>query len=340
MAMTGKMYYDTKKGRLIEIGSFLELDLRASGEYYTEKINIARLNSGRSGIYHALRLLDRNTIYLPFYLCPDVKLFLESRSIIIKYYNISKDFEPLLSQNEEESAILIVNYFGLFTKSKLIRIKDRFRNVIVDNCGAFFMPGLDGCYNIYSCRKFFGVPDGCYVVGPGAGAKNYDYPYDQSSETSAYLLKRIEKGCSELYQERMMNEERIDHSGVLKMSNLTWSLMSSIDYDFILSRRRENFVYTCSLYAKINMINPDQYSDVKTVPLFYPLVVKDKDLVEKLRINGIYTGRRWNHVIKEVPDVSFEAFLSSYMVPLPIDQRYNKDDMNYCFKIFCKVVKQ
>jgi hypothetical protein len=336
--MTGNMFSNIRRKDKLEIGSFLELDLKYTGEYFEDDINTARLNSGRSGIYHALRVLNCTTIYLPVYLCPDVKHFLNRKSINIRYYTLSEELEPVLDRNEDYSALLVVNYYGVFSKIKLEKLKDKYNNVIIDNCGAFFMPSLPGCFNVYSCRKFFGVPDGCYVIGPGAGSDSYYYPYDQSSDTSAFLLKRIEKGCSEVYQERMKNEERIDNSDVLKMSHLTRSLMCSLDYDFIMTKRKENYVYIDSLFGTINLIKPNQFADDNSVPLFYPLVVNDKNLVEKLRMHGIYTGRRWDNVLKEVAGDSFEALLSSLMIPLPIDQRYGKEEIDYCYEVFCKVV--
>jgi hypothetical protein len=264
---------------------------------------------------------------------------LESKSIFVKLYNISDDFEPLLDANEKDSAILIVNYFGLFSKKKLAQIKERYNNVIIDNCAAFFMQKLSGCFNIYSCRKFFGVPDGCYVIGPEAGREVYNYPKDQSSDTSAFLLMRIEKGCNASYKDRMKNEERINNSGILEMSTLTRSLMCSLDYDTIRKKRKDNYLYASSLFEPFNLIIPYKFSDDDSVPMFYPLVVKDEKLVGKLQTYGIYTGRRWIDVLKKVNVDSFEAFLSTYMVPLPIDHRYGQKELDYCFEVFSKVVR-
>lgn len=331
--MTGKMFCGTKEEFKMEIGSFLELELKNTGEYFDDSDNTARLNSGRSGIYHSLRMMNCSTIYLPYYLCPDVKIFLEKKSVVVKSYNISDQFVPLLEENEKGSAILIVNYFGLFSKVKLTDLKDRYNNVIIDNCGAFFMEPLPGCFNVYSCRKFFGVPDGCYVIGPDAGSEIYDYPQDHSSDTSAFLLMRIEKGCSASYQERMKNEERIDNSDVLKMSKLSNVLMRSLDYYSIRKKRKENFLLACTIYGSFNLIKPDNFTDDRTVPLFYPLVVKDEKLVDKLQEHGIYTGRRWISVCNEVRVDSFEAYLSRYMVPIPIDQRYGENELNNCAEI-------
>lgn len=334
--MSGKMSSKKSKETRIEIGSFIELELKKCGEYFDDGPNTARLNSGRSGIYHVLRILKCSTIYLPYYLCPDVRNFLEEKLIRIKYYNINNDFEPILEKNESNSAVLIVNYFGIFSRQKLLLIKERYRNPIIDNCGAFFMQNLQECYNIYSCRKFFGVPDGSYVIGPNAGLTENDYMQDYSSDTSSFLLKRIEYGCSTVYQERMKNEERINKSGVLKMSLLTKSILCSLDYEFIKSKRMHNYKYVSQLYRTFNLISPDLIKEEVSVPLFYPLVIKDKSLVEKLQSFGIYTGRRWIHVLKEVKKNSFEAFLTSYLVPIPVDQRYTEKELDFCFNSFRK----
>jgi len=327
-------------GKRIEIGSFLELDLKRGSEYYSDESNIARLNTGRSGIIHSLQLLHCKTIYLPYYLCPDVRTFISRFNITIKYYNISPDFEPLLENNEEDSAILIVNYFGLLPESKLKNLKLKYSNVIIDNCSAFFMPPIKDTFNVYSCRKFFGVPDGCYVIGPGAGegvAKTY--AKDFSSDTSLFLLKRIEVGSSASYRERMKNEERLDNAGILRMSDLTIALLSGLDYLEIRTRRKANFDYAVSIFKEYNLLDMSKYWDKNTLPMFYPLVVRDILLVDKLKAQGIFTGRRWAHVVKEVMPGTFEEFISNYMVPIPIDQRYGEEELDYCLDVIQKLLR-
>jgi hypothetical protein len=323
----------------VEIGSFLALDLNKTGEYFADSSNLARLNSGRCGIYHSLKILNCSTIYLPYYLCPEVDEFLVKREIKTIKYSINSDFTPVLECNEEDSAVLIVNHFGMLSERKLFKMKKKFVNVIIDNCAAFFSPALPDCFNIYSCRKFFGVPDGCYVIGPNAFSSIEGYPEDQSSETASYLLKRIEKGCSEVYEERMQNESRINKSGIMRMSKLSQSLLCTIDYIGIRRKRYENFKYASKLYESFNLLNLNKFKTNDCIPLFYPLVVKDSDLIKKLQYKKIYTGHRWNSVLSEVTPNSLEAFLSKYMVPIPIDQRYSKSELDYCFKIISEIAE-
>jgi len=324
----------------MEIGSFIGLDLRDNLEYYKGEKNIARLNSARAGIYHACRTLNCGLIHIPFYLCPTVKRFLSEHGITIKQYFINDNFEPIDISQQKCEAVLLVNYFGIISSGKIKSLASRFKNVIIDNSAAFYSEPMEGCLNVYSPRKFFGVPDGCYVIGAHADKYVVDYGQDFSSNTASFLLKRMEYSTSETYGERMRNEERIDGSGVLKMSQLTRSLLKSINYSSVKVKRHSNMQYASDLFQSINRLNPAFYSDELCVPMVYPLVIEDETLTERLRANKIYVGRLWKAVLEEVPKNSFEAFLSKYLVPIPIDQRYSKGDISLIYILIVEGVRQ
>jgi len=313
----------------MEIGSFIELDLRNTGEYYKQEGNIARLNAARASIYHATRLLDCSIIYLPYYLCSVVRDFLLQKGLVIKYYYLSEGFEPLLQENEPDSAMLIVNYFGILSNSYISKLSKKFQNVLIDNSPAFYDKPLKGCYSIYSPRKFFGVPDGSYLIGTDAARLTEEYKQDYSSETSLFLLKRIEFGSNSVYKDRMLNEDRISISDVLKMYILNRTLLINVDYESIKTKRQSNFKFAHDIFGQINIIDPMFAADKDTVPMVYPLVIEDNTLVEKLKEKRIYTGRLWKHVLSEVKEGSFEARLSEFLIPIPIDQRYGPEELNY-----------
>jgi hypothetical protein len=322
----------------MEIGSFIELDLKQSGEYYHSQ-DIARLNSGRAGIFYSLQLLGLKKIYMPFYQCPSVSAFLINKKIeVVKYY-LNAFLQPEMEVNEPESALLIVNYFGLFDDVQLMEISKKYNNVIVDNSQAFFTKPIVSLLNVYSPRKFFGVPDGCYVIGRNAVKNEFLHQRDISSDTSSFLLKRIELGCSAVYKERMMNEKRIDQSDVKRMSVLTHSLLANIDYTQIKERRIANFNYAHSLYKSMNKINVDSFIGENVVPMVYPLVIEKAELVDVLKTNHIYTGRWWSHVLSEVEIPGIEVHLSKYMIPLPIDQRYGVKEIECIHSVILENIK-
>lgn len=320
---------------LMEIGSFIEMDLKSTGEYFKDN-RLARLNSGRAGILYALTILKLKKIYIPYYQCPSVFSFLIANGIELLPYNLDADLEPVLNKNEKDSAVLIVNYFGLFDSYKLHRLQKKYINVIIDNSQAFFTRALVGCMNIYSPRKFFGVPDGGYVIGPTAKTLEFTLQQDYSSDTAGFLMKRIEMGCKAVYQERQLNEERIDNAGVRRMSLLTKSMLQGIDYTKIKKIRRKNFLYAHHVFKSINQLNISSLQSLFSVPMVYPLLIEQEELVGVLKEQGIYTGRWWAHVLKSVDDASIEYKLSQYMIPIPIDQRYGKNEIDLIHSVISK----
>ena len=150
----------------MEIGSFIELQFYKDCEYYNNEKNIARLNTGRAAIYHAFRITSCDSIWLPVYQCDTVRDFLIKKNVKIKYYHIDKDFNPIDLKQDDNDAVLLVNYFGIMSETRMKNMASKYNNVIVDNSQAFFCNPIDGCLSVYSCRKFIGVPDGAYVIGP------------------------------------------------------------------------------------------------------------------------------------------------------------------------------
>ncbi|SMO50464.1 hypothetical protein SAMN06265379_10252 [Saccharicrinis carchari] len=311
-----------------EIGSFIGLDLEGTHEYYNNELDMARLNSARSGIYHACGLYGYHTVYLPYYLCPSVNKYLTDHGIKTIKYHINAHFEPIDVKQEDNSAFVIVNYFGILSHSKMKAIAGKFRNVIVDNSAAFYAQPVEDCYSVYSPRKFFGVPDGCYVIGQYASKGMDAYAQDRSAGTSSFLFATIEQGTNLTYSERMKNEERIDKSGPLRMSALTQCLLKNVNYPRIAAKRKENFKYAHFHFSKINQLDPLQSFDDTCVPMVYPLLIEKEDLDKKLREKKVYVGRLWTSVLQQVDPDTFEARMSKYMVPLPIDQRYGRSEIN------------
>ncbi len=313
-----------------EIGSFLELELRKNMEYYRGK-NIARLNSGRAAIFHAIRILGCREIYIPFYECPLVSEFLEQNKITVNYYALNSQFQPMISEKlSENTAILIVNYFGIFSKNNMEQIIRLYKNVIIDNAQAFFSQPISCCINIYSARKFIGVPDGSYVVGKGVNNYIEEYEQDYSSDTGLFLLQRIEYGCSKkVYESRIQNEERINQSGIKQMSKLTHAILDSVDYRNIIKKRKSNFSICCELFQEMNRLDCTRWYDDTCVPMVYPLVMEQESLQDELLKQHILQGRWWKYLLEKIPSDSLECYMSKYMIPITVDQRYQEKDFKY-----------
>jgi hypothetical protein len=226
----------------MEIGSFIEIQFPKGREYYKQEKDIARLNTGRSAILHAFRVTGATTIWIPYYQCDSVRDMLMKHGANIKYYHIDKNWDPTDLDAKDDEAVLFVNYYGIMSSERMAVLAGMSKHSIIDNCQSFFCLPVEGAMNVYSCRKFVGVPDGAYVIGKDAHQAIKDYPQCYSSDTAAFLLMRIEYGCEgKGYEARMINEHRIDSEDVMRMSKLTYSILDGTDYEIIKEKRRDNF---------------------------------------------------------------------------------------------------
>lgn len=314
----------------MEIGSFIELQLPKGLEHYSQKNDIARLNTGRSALWHAFRLTGANTIWIPYYQCDSVRDTFIKKEVEVKYYHIDSNWNPIDLNPEDDEAVIFVNYYGIMSSQRLKELAEYCKHPIIDNCQGFFCDPIGNALNVYSCRKFVGVPDGAYVVGKNADEFTDEYPQCFSSDTAQFLLTRIEYGCEgKGYEARTINEHRIDSEDCMKMSKLTHAILDGTDYDHIKRKRRENFSIAHELLGNINKINPLQYYDEKTVPMVYPLVVEDDKLIDRLFKAKHFQGHWWSYICDEQPDKSFEHWISRYVIPITIDQRYGRKELEY-----------
>ncbi|MBP3819509.1 MAG: hypothetical protein J6H31_14540 [Butyrivibrio sp.] len=325
-----------------EIGSFIEFDFKKKSELYNENQfginNIGRVNSCRAAIKHAIKLYGVDSVYLPRYECDTViKEILRDNDYKISYYSLNNDLSPILQKQDENSAIVIVNYFGIFSNECLKKISTQYRNVIIDNAQAFYSPPVENCYNCYSPRKFLGVPDGGYIIGPNAKKGIDYYEQDFSSDTAIFLLQRIEYGCSGIaYHNKKLNDDRIDKAGQKQMSVLTQTILSSLPYHDYISIRRNNFKYAQELFNPINELMISKFLDDSCVPYVYPLLLKKDGIIEAFHDNNIFQGHWWEYLVELTSKDTIENDLSRYIIPITIDQRYDYNDIKKQYDIVAR----
>ena len=267
----------------MEIGSFIELQFPSGKEWYNQDSNVARLNTGRTAIWHAFRVTGCKTIWIPYYQCDSVRETLKEHGAEVKFYHTDFDFNPIDLNPADDEAALLVNYYGVMSHDRMSELAKLTTHPIIDNAQSFFCKPVEGALNIYSCRKFVGCPDGSYVIGKDAHKFVDEYPQCFSSDTAAFLLMRIEYGCEgKGYEARGLNEDRIDHEPPMKMSKLTRTILDGTDYEYIRNKRRENFAIAHEFLGGINKTDPTRYYDEETIPMVYPLVVEEDECIQRL----------------------------------------------------------
>ena len=318
----------------MEIGSFLELQLPKGRERYNQEMDIARLNTGRMGIWHAFRVTGCKCIWIPIYQCDSIRETFEKKGVVMKFYHIDRNWNPIDLTPADDEAVLIANYYGIMSSGRMAELASKYKNVILDCAQAFFCKTVEGALMVYSCRKFVGAPDGAYVLGKDAHKYVEEYPQCYSSDTAAFLLKRIEYGCEgKGYEARSINEHRIDAEDCMKMSKLTRTLMDAEDYEYNTRKRKENFAYAHQLLGGINKIDPTMYMDEETIPMVYPLVVEEDKCIQRLFEAKHFQGHWWSYICEEQPEDTFEHWISRYVIPITIDQRYGKEEIDYLVNV-------
>lgn len=309
-----------------EMGGYLPLELYRGKEYYQfEKDKMLRVNCGRAAIHAALMQFRPQRVILPYFICPTVKLLVKKAGIPFSEYSIGEDFFPKNIRCNEDDCVVLVNYFGLVNRKELALKLARKTRVLLDNTQAFYAEPIfhPNILNVYSCRKFFGVSDGGYLIGEHL--QQSDLQPSTSWEDSLFLTKSLELGTNEAYNLKKECEERLG-STYTQMSTLTRAIMDGIDYSYVAKRRRENFETLNRLMLRFNTLQWDLGSS--SVPYMYPFMIR-REMREKLLLNKIYIPVLWKESMCSRSSYLIERNFSKWIYHLPIDQRYSIEDMKY-----------
>lgn len=318
----------------MEYGGYLPLELRRGREYYSDLLPryVTRYNCGRTALYAAIKSFPASRVWLPYFYCPSTRETVEKiDGIAICDYSLNDALLPDASPWREDDVVVLVNYYGLLGEA-LRQYVAGLRGkpyIILDNAQAFFSePILDErVLNLYSCRKFIGVGDGAYLIGPEQ--KSFDFPRDVSSERCDFLLRSLECGTNSAYAQSAYNEQALGKER-RQMSLLTQRVLMATDYEYIKQRRRENAAFVQQYMAPVQRLRLPLGD---AVPYCYPLLL-DQDIREWLIRERIYVPTLWKELICGTFSGTLEYRLSKYTVCMPVDQRYGTDNM----KTICDII--
>lgn len=315
------------------IGGYFSLEVNDGKEYHQDAL---QLNAGRYALEYILRVRGYSKVFIPYYVCSSLLQPLKHLGVDYDFYHINELLEPSTELRlRDEEAILYVNYFGLKNRYASTFCY-AYRNTILDHTQAFYSTCGEKngdkkvqCDTFYSCRKFFGVPDGAYLYLGGSKSNITpleDLPQDESFERMLFLTKRIDRSPQEGYADFHANDNRISIVGIRRMSRLTEAMMRGIDYTAKANRRIHNFHVLDEVLRETNRFKWNL--DYGTVPLVYPYYVDDgAQLRQHLIDHQVFCARYWPNVLEWCQKDSLEYDLAENVVCLPIDQRYNEDDM-------------
>lgn len=312
---------------LKEIGGYIEFET-FHGQILHE--NAIALNCGRNCLSYLIKSKGIKKLKIPFFICSSIIEVCDKEGVSKEFYHINNEFKPSDDLNLlEDEWLYLVNFYGQLTNEEIKKYIDRYRRVIVDQANDYFAEPLRGVDTIYTCRKWFGVADGAFLYTDSF--LDEELPLDESFGRMGFLLGRYERTASEFYSEYNSNNKFFADQPIKRMSKLTNNILRGIDYMNVKERRRQNFIY---LHQQLKSINQLQ---IKNGLFMYPLLVENGAAIrKKLQERKIYIPTLWPTVFDIATSNDVEYELAENILPLPIDQRYGIQEMQYMVEVIRK----
>lgn len=315
-----------------EIGGYFGFEKLISKEYYSDLIP---LNTARNALAYLIKSRKIKKLYIPYFLCDSVFNVCKREKCDYEYYHIDENFMPVFDKELGEYEYLyVVNYYGRVSNEKVEVIKKQYANIIFDNVQAFFQKPVKDIDTIYSCRKFFGVPDGAYL---STNTKLDDIKIDISKDRMKHILGRFEGTASDYYSDFKSNDHSFAELELRYMSELTHNILGAIDYRNVMKKRDENYAYLANKLDNINSLK----SVHPNGPYMYPFYCENgMEVKKKLAEKKVFVATLWPNVLDTVESGMLEYNYSANILPLPCDQRYDENDMSYIIKTLFEILSE
>lgn len=294
------------------------------------------LNSGRNALEFILSGIDKiETIYVPAYTCPVILEPIKRLGINSKFYKIDNNINldlKILNNLHAHDYIIINNYFGIkdtFIDTLIEKYSEQRDRIIIDGAQSLFYTNKNIKYIFYSLPKFFGSPDGgiAKLANPSQSHQNiYEKLHvSKSYDRCSHLIKRIDLGAEEGYDDFQKNTKTLSELAIGKMSKFTCFLLERTNLKHQKETRKSNFLF---LHERLKEINKIKIDINIAGPLTYPLLIDSGAQLKAYLIkNKIFVPTFWPELYNLSSDFKMEKRLTENIVFLPIDQRYSFSDM-------------
>lgn len=256
---------------------------------------LVKLNTARNALRYVIRAFDIKEIYLPYYICPALRISINKENCKIKFYHIDKTFKPCFDF-PSKAFILYPNYFGVCSEI-VENLSKKYENLIVDNAHSFYSEPK-GIASFNSLRKFFPkLKDGSFLYTKKTlreKVKNSDFNYIPQNMT---------------YEEICKNERKLDDKEIRQMSDTAKKYDISADKE----DRIKKVKYYKALLDDKNMLNIKIIPE--SLPFCYPFLAKDvKTADELVKSLPHETYRYWNNL----PDSYEEKIFYTRLVAISL----------------------
>lgn len=312
-----------------EIGGYLELERYAGSLFHDGAV---ALNCCRGCLAYVIELRGISHIWVPDFMCDCVPALFGRRGVEVTTYRIGPDLLPVYDFPVGDGDwMLLCDYYGQLRADDVERAALHCGGrLVVDETQGFFRSSWPQADTVYSCRKWFGVPDGGFLATNDGARLGRRLLQDESRDRMGFVLGRRECPASEFYDAASRNNELFDSEPAKAMSTITESLMRAIDFADARSRRVANFERLHGALAGRNLLR----LRVPEGPFMYPLLVDDAEGVRQaMAAEGVFVPTLWPNVPGDACAGPVAIDYSKNILPLPVDQRYGADDMERVLEV-------
>jgi hypothetical protein len=307
------------------IGGFFELEPESagSGPLHSEAL---LLQNGRACLVTMLQARSPRRAFVPHYTCDATLDPFRLLGVELVFYGLDPSFLPeQMPALRQDDVFLYTNHFGLCESHVETLTRQIGPQLVVDDTHALFRGARAGLWSFTSARKYFGVPDGAFLFSPEAAPEPLA-PFEAYSLD--HLRLRSEGLQREAFAAYQAYERTLD-CRVFGISHYSRDRLSRIDFQAVAARRRRNFLH---LDAQLGHLNRLSWSLGDSVPFCYPLLPTRQVAHEAFYAQGIYPPRLWPDVLRRDAPAT-ERTWAAELLPLPVDHRYDDDDMDRIVRV-------
>lgn len=330
------------------------------------------LQSGRQGLRMIADELNGSAreILMPAYCCDSMVKPFEDSGWKVFFYPIDSDFnvdidavKNLVSKMPSDSSMLLMNYFGISAVQKAISDIRAFApklHLIYDFTQLLL--DFDDVYNpeveyyAGSIRKWMGVNSAAIVlsrnqlmmrgrinmgrnefVDKRTNAQNDKFMYETSRD--AWLKNHFRSALRdcEVYLD--------NHTEYYEIDSRSIDVIKTTNFSMMRNARRNNLGHLFNLIKnnpKIGFVKDWEKKMLSGMPCAFmlPILVDNRDAYQSaLAQNGVYTQLLWPILPQAKPVCAVARDMETRMLAIPIDQRFDYEDIEDMGKIINAVIR-
>ena len=309
----------------------------------------------REALYAIAEILSgtNKKVLLPAYTCDTVITPFKELGWECCYFSLGKNLrinsESVREQYKQHQVSLMVvhPYYGMDLNQEeqalLKELHDQGCKIVVDvTQGIYTTQELEYVdYYVGSYRKWFNVPDGAFLKSRNGlstiqqpQVENADFVSMQTDAMhlrGAYFQSQNQSIKDRSIQLNKKAESFIDHHiAPHKMSVFSYSIFKGKKAEECQKPRLANYGF---LYEKLSSVKGIELvcgdmREVQTAPLYFPLYTHDRKALQvALAEEHVYAPVIWPVVYDEVIIDDTIRYIYDSLLAIPIDQRYNQEDM-------------